>query len=136
MTYVLDANAIVALLKNEKGADVVDDLLVQAASGACAVCMNKYNLLEVYYGFYREDGEAFAEEQIKAIRESPIAIIETLTDDVFRQSGRFKAMYKLSLADAVVLGQGVADGATVVSSDHHEFEMVEKAEKIKFLWFR
>jgi predicted nucleic acid-binding protein len=136
MTYVLDANAIVALLKNEKGAEVVDNLLVQAADGKCSVCMNKYNLLEVYYGFYREDGEAFAEEQIKAIQESPVKIVDTLSNEVFRQAGRFKAIYRVSLADAVVLGQGTAEGAIIVSSDHHEFEAVERAEKIGFLWFR
>jgi predicted nucleic acid-binding protein len=98
--------------------------------------MNKYNLLEVFYGFYREDGEVFAEKQIKAIRSSPVMIIETLSDDVFRQAGRFKATYKLSLADAVLLGQGIADGAIIVSSDHHEFNAVEEKEKISFLWFR
>jgi predicted nucleic acid-binding protein len=136
MTYVLDANAIVALLKNEEGADVVDNILVQAAAGTCYACMNKYNLLEVYYGFYREDGEAFADEQVRAIHESPIAIIDMLSDDVFRQAGRIKAKYKLSLADAVVLGQGLAGGAVIVTSDHHEFETVEKNEKITFLWFR
>ena len=86
MTYVLDANAIVALLKNEDGADVVDNLLVRAAAGDCSVCMNKFNLLEVYYGYRREDGEAFAEAQIKAIRGNAIEIIELLSDDVFRQA--------------------------------------------------
>ena len=134
--YVLDANAIVALLKNEEGADVVDNLLVQAALGECTVCMNKYNLLEVYYGFYREDGETFANEQIKSIRSSAITIIDTLTDEVFKQAGRFKATYKVSLADSVVLGQGVADGAIVVSADHHEFDVVEENEEVAFLWFR
>lgn len=136
MMYVLDANAIVALLKNEEGADVVDNLLVQAALGECTVCMNKYNLLEVYYGFYREDGETFANEQIKSIRSSAITIIDTLTDEVFKQAGRFKATYKVSLADSVVLGQGVADGAIVVSADHHEFDVVEENEEVAFLWFR
>ena len=136
MTYVLDANAIVALVKNEEGADVVDNLIVQSANGGFNVCMNKYNLLEVYYGFYREDGEVFAEKQIKKIRESPIVIIDTLSDKVFRQAGRFKATYKVSLADAVVLAQGAADSSVIVSSDHHEFDTVEENEKIKFLWFR
>ena len=136
MTYVLDANAVIALLKNEDGADVVENLFSQAAAGNCSVCMNKYNLLEVYYGFFREDGEAFAEEKIRAIRESPITIIETLSDEVFRQAGRFKATYNISLADAVVLGQGAADGFVVVSSDHHEFNMVEENEELTFLWFR
>jgi len=136
MTYTLDACAVLALLKNENGADLVDSLLVEAASGGCRVQMSKYNLLEVYYGFLREDGEMFAEKQIKAIRESPINIIEYLSDKAFRIAGRLKAKYKISLADAVVLGQGLADGAIIVSSDHHEFDVIEKNEEVSFLWVR
>ena len=136
MKYALDACALLALLKNENGAEIVENLLVEAAESGHSVCMNKYTLLEVYYGFFREDGEAFAEKQLKAIHESPIAIVEILSDEVFRIAGRLKAKYKISLADAVVLGQGLADGATVVSSDHHELDAVEKGEKIPFLWIR
>jgi PIN domain nuclease of toxin-antitoxin system len=136
MKYVLDACALLALLKNENGAEVVENLLVEAAGSGCSVSMNKYTLLEVYYGFFREDGEAFAEKQIKAIRESPINIVEILSDEVFRMAGRLKAKYKISLADAVVLGQGVTDNATIVSSDHQELDAVEKGEQIPFLWIR
>jgi len=88
MTYVLDASAIIALLKNEEGADVIDSLLVQAADGECTVIMNKTNLLEVYYGFYREDGEAFAREQIVAIEESHIKINEVMSDEILITQAR------------------------------------------------
>ena len=47
-TYVLDACAIVALFNDEIGANVVDNLLVDAANGLCSLTMNKYSLLEVY----------------------------------------------------------------------------------------
>ena len=135
-TYVLDACAMLALLKNEQGAEVIDNLLVEAKNNYCTVFLNKYNLLEVYYGFFREDGEAFAEEQFKAISESPVAIIDVLSDEVFRHAGRLKAPYRISLADAVVLGQGMASNAIIVSSDHHEFDLIERDEAIEFLWIR
>jgi len=44
MTYVFDASAIIALFKNEEGADVIDSLLVQAADGECTVVMNKTSI--------------------------------------------------------------------------------------------
>jgi PIN domain nuclease of toxin-antitoxin system len=134
--YILDACAVIALLKNEPGADKVDDIIVQAKAGNCTVSMNKYNLLEVYYGFYREDGKDFAEQQIKAIRDSNVIIIDTLTDTIFNEAGRLKATYQISLADAIVLAHGSADDVTVVSSDHHEFDSIEQSESITFHWFR
>jgi len=45
MKYVLDACALLALLKDEDGANVVDNLLAEAAGTGYSVCMNKYTLL-------------------------------------------------------------------------------------------
>jgi PIN domain nuclease of toxin-antitoxin system len=131
--YVLDACAIIALLKNEKGADIIDSVFVRAKTGDCSVSISKYNLLEMYYGFYREDGKDFAEQQVQAVKNSGITIIDTLSDAVFSEAGRLKAHYQISLADAIVLSHGIVDNAIIISSDHHEFDVVEQAEKISFL---
>jgi len=48
-TYVLDACAILAVLSNEPGADVVEDVYEKAASGEAILTLNKVNLLEVYW---------------------------------------------------------------------------------------
>lgn len=98
--------------------------------------MSKYNLLEIYYGFYRSDGEETAENRLRAIKESPLTIIDTLADEVFREAGRLKSRYRMSLADSIVLAESVVKKAVVVSSDHHEFDAVERDEDIEFLWIR
>ncbi|MDR3289462.1 MAG: hypothetical protein LBT22_08555 [Peptococcaceae bacterium] len=46
---VLDACALVALIKGEQGADVVWDIINKAATGGAVVLMHELNLLEVYY---------------------------------------------------------------------------------------
>ena len=51
-TYVLDACAMLAVLSNEPGADVVEEIYEKAASGDVVLAMNKLNLLEVYYTYY------------------------------------------------------------------------------------
>jgi len=70
--YVLDACAIFALFQDEAGADVIDNLLVKAANGLCLVSMHRINLLEVYYGYLREDGKTIADKHIAAIESSCI----------------------------------------------------------------
>jgi PIN domain nuclease of toxin-antitoxin system len=134
--YILDACAVIALLKDETGADIVDSIIIQANAEECTVSMSKYNLLEVYYGFYRADGKDFALQQIQAIRDANVKIIDTLSDTVFFEAGRLKAQYQISLADAVILAHGITDNAIIISSDHHEFDIVEQSEDINFLWFR
>ena len=134
--YVFDACALVAFFNDENGASVVEGLLSEAIDGICVVTMNKYNLLEIYYGYLRANGEAVAEKILKAVEESCIRIVDVLTDDILRQAGKLKVAYKISLADAMVLSQATIDDAIVVTSDHHELDVVARDGKIKFLWIR
>jgi predicted nucleic acid-binding protein len=133
---VLDAGAVVALFNNEEGADIVDALFVAASNGSCNLVMNKFNLLEVYYGYLRDDGLDFAEKQLSNITESRIRISDTLTDDLMRKAGNMKANYKMSLADSVLLAQALVDKGTVVTTDHHELDAVDKDGSVKILWVR
>ena len=47
--FVLDACALIALLKNEKGANIVVDIYKSTSSSSVRLYMNRINLLEVYY---------------------------------------------------------------------------------------
>ena len=134
--YVFDACALVAFFNDESGADVVEGLLSEAIDGICVITMNKYNLLEIYYGYLRANGEAFAEKILKSVGESCIRIVDVLTDDILRQAGKLKIAYKISLADAMVLSQATIENAVVVTSDHHELDAVARDGEIKFLWIR
>ena len=134
--YVLDTCALVAFFNDEKGADAVETLLEEAARGYCSVTMNKYNLLETYYGYLRANGYDFAENILKTIEKSCIIVSEVLTDDIFRQAGKLKAAFKISLADAIALAQAKVDNAIIITSDHHELDSVEKGTDIKFQWIR
>jgi predicted nucleic acid-binding protein len=48
----------------------------------------------------------------------------------------FKANYKISVADSFALGLAKVNQAVLVSGDHHEFDIIEKAGELKFHWFR
>ena len=134
--YVLDTCALVAFFNDEKGADTVEELLRDATNGTCAVIINKYNLLETYYGYLRANGEDFAENIFKTVEASCIEVSDVLTNEIFRQAGQFKVAFKISLADAVALAQAKVDDAVIVTSDHHELDAVESGTNIKFQWIR
>jgi predicted nucleic acid-binding protein len=134
--YVLDACALIAYINDEDGSEVVDKLLNSAMAGHIELKIGKVNLLEVYYGIYRDFGRDQAEDMLNEIMAQPVQIIGEITDDAFREAGRLKATYKMSLADAFALGLASAYGDTLVTADHHEMDTVERNEKIKFLWIR
>jgi len=134
--YVLDTCALIALLNEENGASKVASLYESAVSGEAKLIMNIINLTELYYGYYREDGATFAEQQLEAICQSAIEINEIIDIKLLRIAGRLKATYRISLADSFAVAQAILSGAVLVSSDHHELDVVDIAGEVEFLWFR
>jgi len=134
--YILDACALLAVLSNEPGADMVIEVIKKAASGEVILTISKVNLLEIYYGLFRVYGKAHADAFLGEAKRSPITINHQLSDEVLIEAGRLKATYKMSLADSIALAEASVSGGTLLTADHHEFDAVEKKESIAFLWIR
>ena len=134
--YVIDACALIAFLADEEGAGKVEGILKEAEKGKCKLFMNRINLLEVFYGVYREEGKEKAEEVLERILKLPIKIIKIIKSKVFKAAGRLKATYKISLADSIALAETFTKKALILTADHHEFDEIEGKEKINFSWIR
>ncbi len=132
--YVLDASALIAFINGGQGAAKVKTILMEAFTGNNKVYMNKFNVYEVYYGFYKEEGKQKADEIYGMILKLPISIIDTFEDNVFSEAARLKTRYGISIADSIALGESVARDAFLATSDHHELDVVEQQEQIKFFW--
>jgi predicted nucleic acid-binding protein len=53
------------------------------------------------------------------------------------EAARVKAFYKhVSLADAMGLATAFCTGGIFVTSDHHELDIVNAREAVRFLWIR
>ena len=115
-------------VKKESGGEKVREILRSSLLDDADVIMHKLNLLEVYYGFYRERDKSFADTIVKRIAE--------ISDEIFTEAGRLKASYKISLADSIALAEASVSGRILLTADHHEFDIVEKNEKILLQWIR
>ncbi|MCL1997442.1 MAG: PIN domain-containing protein [Turicibacter sp.] len=134
--YVMDACALLAAFKNEEGAHVVKEILTNARNGTAKITMHSLNLLEVYYGFYRALDQEEAAKMLNAAEQLPMTINPKITTEMLKEAGRLKATYKVSLADSIALAQAAVLGAKLLTADHHELDIVEQKEPIKFLWVR
>jgi len=135
-TYVLDACALIAVLQDEAGSDKVTSVINMAYIGKAIVLMNKVNLLEVYYDVYRLRGKEQAEIILFEMKKIPVTVISDFSDDIFHEAGRIKATYKISVADAFALAQASVTEGFLLTADHHEFDIIEKKDRIKFDWIR
>ena len=134
--FVFDACAIIAFLNDENGADEVENVLIRVKQGGCKVFINKINVLEIYYGVYREDGKDKAEEMLAKIVSLPLIIIDKLEDNVFKEAGRLKATYRISLADSIAIAEAKTRGIKILTADHHEFDPIDKKKEALFYWIR
>jgi PIN domain nuclease of toxin-antitoxin system len=136
VTYVLDACALIALFKKEQGADKVKKLLDNALAGEDSMYMSTVNLIEVYYGFYREMKKEQAGLILEQIYKMPIHFIDAIDTAVVNEAARLKALYYIPLGDAIGLATAVTINGTFVSSDHTDLDPIEESEPISFFWFR
>ena len=134
--YVLDACALLAVLAKETGSDKIRDLFQKTVDRQAALIMNKLNFLEVYYKIYSAYGKTAADNLFATMEQMPITIKDTLTNEVFKEAGRLKSKYRLSIADSVAVAESVINSGSLVTADHHEIEPIESAEKINITWFR
>jgi predicted nucleic acid-binding protein len=132
----LDACAVIAALSGEKGADVVVNAYNEASSGNVKIIMNIINLLEVYYDDYRIHGKESADKMVERIMAFPTTVISEIKPDIFAEAGRLKSIYKISLADSIVLAQAIVTNGFLLTCDHHAFDAIEGKEPLKFHWIR
>jgi PIN domain nuclease of toxin-antitoxin system len=122
MNCVLDACAMIALLRREIGEDVVWQYL----SDPDATCFaHAVNLCEVYYEFWRIGGEDAATSAIDDLK--ALGIIERNDFDLnfWQEAGRLKAVHRrVSLADCCALALTNRIEGMLLTSDHHELDPI------------
>jgi PIN domain nuclease of toxin-antitoxin system len=136
MRYIIDACALLAFLNDEEGADKIETLLNQSVASDISVSMSIINLLEVYYGELRDKGADIAQIVLDIVQHYSIKIIDTVSERVFREAARLKAVYKMSIADCIGLATAIELSGQFVSSDHHELKTVAENEPSLVFWFR
>lgn len=124
MNVIIDASALLAVLRREEGAAEVTEFI---QSSTCYI--HAVNACEVYYDILREFGEDYADAAMRAIYASGIAFREDMDSDFWRQAGAYKAQFRrISLADCFGLALAIRLGGEFVTADHHEMDAIAKQD--------
>jgi ribonuclease VapC len=129
---VLDSFALIAYLRDEPGADKVEDLLHKAAARHDPLHMTEINYAEVQYIIIRKNGLAGWETAAASLVSLPITF-HPVTRELADIAARLKASHSISLADAFAAALAKTRNTELVTGDR-EFKVVEKElKKIKWL---
>jgi PIN domain nuclease of toxin-antitoxin system len=130
--YILDACALIAYLQAETGAENVKKILKDPTN---QVFMHAVNFGEVYYDALKLSKEK-ANSLFEIIDRLPVKVLYSIDNEMIKEAGHFKANFKISYADSFVLSMAKIYNGQVVSSDHHEFDIIERKSNLKFFWIR
>lgn len=111
-TFLLDSSALLTLIEDELGAERVEQVLRSSQTLLPWVAV-----LEVVYITRQERGEAEADRRYALIKQLPSRIIWGADEPVLLTAARFKAAYRLSLADAIMAAFAVHADAVLLHKD-------------------
>ena len=125
---ILDASALLAVVKKEKGGEKVMDLMHTSEDDGVSVFMHAINFTEFVYKCKKIFGEKTT-LQIIADLESPyFGILNYLEADLNFYSAYLKATYHLSLADATGLANAKIMKGTFWTADSALKPIAQKEE--------
>ena len=130
--YILDACGLIVFLQKEEGFDKVKAILKEWGN---TIIMHAINLGEVYYDALRISDQN-AEKLLEIVGKLPIKIIWNIDENLIKRAGFYKINFKMSYADSYILATAEIENAKIISTDHHEFDIVEKNTNLKFYWPR
>ncbi len=121
--YVLDTSAVLALIEQEPGAEVVERLLTQAHEGEVHVLLSFMTFMEVFYITLQERDESEAKLRLELMKALPVLRVESSQTTGITAS-EYKARHHLSVADAWIAALAREQRAILVHKDP-EFDQVE-----------
>jgi ribonuclease VapC len=115
-TYVFDASALFAFLRQKPGALKVNELLKEGRRGHARVLMSAVNYGEVYGLILREYAAEQALAAVSAVRPLPIEVLDATTQRAIGAAD-VKAKHRLHYVDSFAAALALEHKGTLVTSD-------------------
>lgn len=126
MNYLLDTNAVIALLRN-KPAVVRERYREAEASGSC-LAVSSVVLFELWYGVEKSGRVQENAERLRVFLSGDLDLLD-FDDEDAQTAGRVRAALEkagtpIGAYDLLIAGQAVRRGLTVVTANTSEFSRV------------
>ena len=132
MIHVLDACAMIALLKSEAGHDVI----TASVSDPGITCIaHAVNMMEVYYIIGRKDGPERAGAAITRLGEFGVQVREDFDQGIWRQAAEHMIGPRIAQADCIAAALAARLGGVLVTGDY-EIERLKEAGVCTAHFFR
>jgi uncharacterized protein len=132
--YVLDSSAFLAFFEDEKGAQTVQGILERARAGELIVLASFVSFTEIFYITFQEQGEKEAARRLGLMNKLSMTRVESFPE-LGITTGRLKALYRISFADAWIAATAMFYDAFLVHKDP-EFGLLKEEVKLLTLPYK
>jgi hypothetical protein len=98
--------------------------------------MHICNLGEVYYDFFQSDGLSAAQMAWTNTLALPLELRRDADDAFIQRVGIIKVEERISFANAFALALSERLDIPLITTDHHEFDAVERKGHFRIMWLR
>ena len=127
----MNNSIIIAYAKNEKGGNIVADLISKALTSDIELYLSVINWGEIYYITLRTQGKEKTELFKTTLARFPVTIVDA-DKELTAHAAELKAFNKISYADAFAAALSKIKKAVLVTGDK-EFQALEKEIKISWI---
>ena len=129
MTYLLDTNAVIAVLKNQPAS--VRHRLRRARSEGASIAVSSVVLYELWYGVARSQRRSENAERLRVFLSADISVLPFDEEDA-RTAGDLRAALEsagkpIGPYDLLIATQALRRGATMVTANVSEFRRVARS---------
>jgi predicted nucleic acid-binding protein len=128
--HVLDADALLRLLLNGAGAQIVVAVFKEAHATDTPVIMSAVNWGEVYYTLAKRIGVSRTEQILSTTREKTGLALIGVSPESISEVARLKVQYKLPYADCFA-AELAGNQHVLVTADTKDFERIPKLRLLK-----
>jgi tRNA(fMet)-specific endonuclease VapC len=126
VNYVLDTNAVVALLRNKPA--TVRDRYRSAQAGGDSLALSSVVLFELWYGVAKSSRVQENTERLRVLLSGDLDLVD-FDDEDARTAGQLRAALEkdgkpIGAYDLLIAGQALRRGLTVVTANTSEFSRV------------
>ena len=126
MSYLLDTNAVIALLKNQP--PIVRTRLRRVASRGAAIAVSSVVLYELWYGVARSERRRENAERLRVFLSGNITVVPFEEEDA-ATAGELRATLEgagtpIGPYDLLIAAQALRSGATLITANVSEFARV------------
>lgn len=126
MNYLLDTNAVVAMLRNKPAA--VRERFAEAAGNGSSIAVSSIVLFELWYGVEKSQQVPENTERLRLFLSGDLELLD-FDDEDAQTAGRVRALLEkagtpIGAYDVLIASQALRRGLTVVTANTSEFSRV------------